>query len=289
MIPGHWNKCSGKAFVNRDKSEDLPMTSMVPKTSEVEVSETKWLFNFNIFFMNFFSFRFALLAIVLPCVLLSCKKDEEEPYDVMIDFQNVVIPNAGYNNDAGASGFFKEGIVSFQNTNAIDEEWDYPYWYGFAYSKQHDTETPGWENQFSAYVVNDEKDNQFMVGYIDTYYGKPTIEINFERPVKDLSFDVANTTYAALAMKNGFPPAKKFTESDWFKLTIKVTSTDGTETITINLGEGAKITNVWNTIPVQTGNITRLEFSLTSSDTGAFGMNTPAYFCIDNIKARTVK
>jgi hypothetical protein len=173
--------------------------------------------------------------------------------------------------------------------NAYDEEGGYPYWYGFAYSQMHDFVTPGYENQFSAYVVNDDESNKFMIGYIDTYYGEPSIEINFDRPVKDLSFDVVNTTYAALAMKDGYYPAKKFTDTDWFKLTITVTSTDETEIITIKLGDGTKITNVWNTIPVQSKNITKLEFSLDSSDTGGWGMNTPAYFCIDNIKARTVK
>jgi hypothetical protein len=65
---------------------------------------------------------------------------------------------------------------------------------------------------------------------------------------------------------------------------IKAISTDGIETISINLGEGVKITNVWNPIRVQSANITKLQFSLESSDDGV-----PTYFCIDNIKARTVK
>jgi len=57
IIPGHWNKRSGKAFTNRDKSEDLPMTSMVPITSGEEVSETKCLFRnfFSVFFRTVFS------------------------------------------------------------------------------------------------------------------------------------------------------------------------------------------------------------------------------------------
>jgi len=32
------------------------------------------------------------------------------------------------------------------------------------------------------------------------------------------------------------------------------------------------------------GEVDSLQFSLTSSDTGAVGMNTPAYFCIDNFR-----
>jgi len=236
--------------------------------------------------MMFIRFRFVLLAIILPCIVfVSCNKDEEEePYDVMVDFQNVVIPNGKFNNDAGAAGFFNEGIVSFQNTQVYVEEFDYGWWYGFAYSQMHDTETPGWENEYSAFVLNDSPENKFMVGYFAPWMGQ-SIDIIFSEPVTDLSFDVANTTWAALAMKDGDDFTKKFTESDdWFKLTIKVISTDGIETISINLGEGTKITNVWNPITVLSENITKLEFSLESSDFGV-----PTYFCIDNIKARTVK
>ena len=238
-------------------------------------------------------FRFVLLAIILPFVIfVSCNKedDDEPPYDVFIDFQNVTFPSGSeYNYDSGSAGKFTEGIVSFQNVNGYDEDWDYPYWYGFAYSKKHDVTTLGAENQWSAYVVNDDAENIFMVGFVDDFYGEPVIEINFSEPVKDLSFDIANTTYAALSMKNGDGFAKQFTETDWFLLTIKVTAIESIEIITMKLGDGTKITNVWNKIHVESSSVTKLEFSLTSSDTGDWGMNTPAYFCIDNIKARTVK
>ena len=248
----------------------------------------------------FLRFRFVLLAIILPCKLfVSCNKEEEEtpkeaPYDVIIDFQDVTFPEGLlYNNISGSAGKFTEGIVSFQNVNGYDEDWDYPYWYGFAYSKKQDVTTQGPENQWSAYVMNDDENNIFMVGYIDDFFGEPVIEINFSQPVKDLSFDIANSTYVALSMINGDDFAKQFTETDWFLLTIKATSTEAIETITMKLGDGTKITNVWNNIQVQSSNITKLEFYLTSSDVTTYGdvtyMNTPAYFCIDNIKARIVK
>jgi len=34
------------------------------------------------------------------------------------------------------------------------------------------------------------------------------------------------------------------------------------------------------------GNVDSLQLSLSSTDTGAFGMNTPAYFCVDNIETK---
>ena len=237
----------------------------------------------------FLRFRFVLLAIILPCVFVSCGKDEEDPYDVLVDFQNAVIPDWKFNNDAGAAGFFQEGIVSFQNSYEFYEEYGFSYWYGFAYSQMHDVETPGivegiLENEFSAYVLNDLPENKFMVGYFAPWEGL-SIDITFSNPVKDLSFDVANTTWAALAMKTGDGITKEFTGSDdWFILTIKVISTDEIETVSVKMGEGNKIIDKWDKVQVQSKNITKLEFSLDSNDEFL-----PTYFCIDNIKARTVK
>ena len=229
-------------------------------------------------------YQVILFFVVSGIVFVSCNKDEDEPYDVNIDFQDVDIPNGEYLNDAGASGFFQKGIMSFQNSFVYDAEWDYSWWYGFAYSQMHNVETSGWENEYSAYVFNDLPENKFMVGYFAPWEAS-SIDITFSAPVKDLSFDFANTTYTALAMKNGDDFTKKFTTSDdWLMLTIKAISTEGTETMTMKLGDGVNITNKWNTIPVSINNVTKLEFSLTSSDDGV-----PTYFCIDNIKARTVK
>ena len=229
-------------------------------------------------------YQVVIFFIFSSFVFVSCNKDNDEPFDVNIDFQDVNIPNGKYLNDAGGAGFFQKGIVSLQNTYVYDAEYDYSYWYGFAYSQMHDVETSGWENEFSAYVLKDLPENKFMVGYFAPWEAS-SIDISFSDPVKDLSFDIANTTYTALAMKNGDAFTKKFTTSnDWLMLTIKAISTEGTETITMNLGKGVEITNVWNNIPVKIKNVTKLEFSLTSSDDGV-----PTYFCIDNIKARTEK
>ena len=229
-------------------------------------------------------YQVILFFVVSSFVFVSCNKDKDEPYDVNIDFQNVDIPNGEYLNDSGGAGFFQKGTVTFQNSYVYDAEWDYSWWYGFAYSQMHDVETQGWENEFSAYVLKDLPENKFMVGYFAPWEAS-SIDITFSNPVKDLSFEIANTTYTALAMKNGDAFSKPFTTSnDWLKLTIKAISTEGTETITMNLGKGIEITNVWNKIPVSIENVTRLEFSLDSTDDGI-----PTYFCIDNIKARTVK
>ena len=246
----------------------------------------------------FLRFRFVVLAIILPCMVVSCDKgDDEDPYDVMIDFQDVVIPHGQYLNDAGGAGFFEEGIVQFRNFNSEG------YWYGFAYSQMHDLTTFDYvTNEYSAYVLNDPQDNKFLVGYFAPWEDSST-EIIFTKPVKDLSFDVANNTLAALAMKGEDPNqyAKKFEEGDWFDLIIQMYDAGGRPFFVdengnpqpgrIPLAENTRILDAWMNISLMgDGAISKIEFSLDSSDADpVWGLNTPTYFCIDNIKARTVK
>ncbi|MDR1172613.1 MAG: DUF4465 domain-containing protein [Bacteroidales bacterium] len=240
------------------------------------------------------------MAIALPCVFVSCDKDdEEEPYDVVIDFQDVnILQDPGYIENAGAGldGIFTEGIISFPNYYNTE----YNSWSGFAYSQMHDVATPGYANQYSVYALNDPQENRFMVAFLsDPADYSPKGSFTFSQPVKDLSFDVANTTYAALAMMNGHAPAEKFTDTDdWFKLMVQFYDANGSplffngqnpEPREILLAQGTQILNTWIHISTIAEPVSKIEFSLVSTDNGDYGMNTPAYFCIDNIKARIVK
>ncbi len=50
------------------------------------------------------------------------------------------------------------------------------------------------------------------------------------------------------------------------------------------LGSNAYIVNTWMTVNVSSlAGAKSLEFQLTSSDTGAYGINTPTYFAADNL------
>ncbi len=244
-------------------------------------------------------FKFVLLlAIGLPCLFISCDKDEDPYREVMIDFQNVTFPNnAKYINNAGASGSFTQDIVSFPNY--YSEEWG-PYWSGFAYSKEHDRTTPGKDNQYSVFV-NERNDNIFAVVFVsdpNDYYTKTSL--TFSQPVHDLSFDVANSTYAALAMKNGDGMASQFENDDWLNLLIQVYDEDNNplfednqgapEAKVLSLAQGTTIVDGWIHVTI-TGEreVSKIEFTMQSSDYNAAGMLTPAYFCLDNLAFKTLK
>lgn len=102
---------------------------------------------------------------------------------------------------------------------------------------------------------------------------------------------VTNSTYAYHSMKKGDGFAKKFEEGDWFKLTIRgYDATDNpTQSLEVYLADfrngKTEILNNWKWIELSTlGKVKSLHFSLSSTDNGDYGMNTPSYFCMDDVE-----
>ncbi len=243
------------------------------------------------------NFRLLLPAVVvLAVVLTSCEKQKDFHTSVS-NFEDLNLEVDTFWNGADGSGGFSSGNVycpnSFTNFGG-----GITYWSGFAYSDITDNTTPGFMNQYSAYPGGGADGSKiYVVGYAsDT--------LTFPDPMTSVKISVANDTYTALSMKNGDAFSKKFggdtgNDPDWYKLTIKTINTAGSVTGTAEImladytsNDNSKdyISNVWNEIDLSSfGEIKALTFSLSSSDNGTYGMNTPAYFCLDNILGNVQK
>jgi len=139
-----------------------------------------------------------------------------------------------------------------------------------------------------------EGDN-FAVWY-NNYYGNAWVKVASRQIVSGMY--VTNNTYAVSSMENGDSYAKKFAQDDWFKLTItgyQLSEKDTTKvgTVEFYLADFRKegkhyIVKDWTWCDLtDLGSVDAIGFELTSSDTGAWGMNTPAYFCFDELGADT--
>lgn len=116
------------------------------------------------------------------------------------------------------------------------------------------------------------------------YMGADTIK--FEAQVVP-GFFVNNTAYAVTSMVNGDSFAKAFGKDDWFKLTcIGVKSGAEVGSKEVMLASDGKYIEGWTYVDLsELGEIDGLTFEMSSSDTGTYGMNTPAYFCMDDFGA----
>lgn len=172
------------------------------------------------------------------------------------------------------------------------------YWNtGFIYSNKKDSTTIGYTNMYSAITAKgyggSDKYAVFQQGYgPDTYIKAlgPTWYV-------PMGMYVTNSTYAYTAMRDGYFNAKKFggvsgNDPDWFRLTV-IGYSHGVrkpDSVSVYLADFRSANNAqdyilrnWTWVNLQPlGAVDSLRFSLSSSDTGANGMNTPAYFCLDN-------
>ena len=163
---------------------------------------------------------------------------------------------------------------------------DYGYgccWSGFTYSNTTDTTTAGYTNQYSA-ITGGGVNGSSNYGIANP--GFTPARIDFAGPTQVEGAYFTNTTYAYLSMRDGDSFAKQFGLGDFFTLTV--TGLDATDSMTgylnISLARDANLVDSWIWYDLmQLGEVSALEFSLSSSDVGDYGMNTPAYFAIDNL------
>jgi hypothetical protein len=206
-------------------------------------------------------------------------------------------PGGGaYWNGSDESGGFTSGSAYFLNTNISD--WN--YWEGWSYSNTIDTTTAGYTNQYSAYTGGAYSGDNYGVYYEPMMSAlAPTITFLSTSPVTVTDAYFTNTTYAALSMLNGDSFAKKFggetgDDPDWFKLMIRGIDGDGNYTsnsVEFYLADYRfedntldYIVDEWTGVDLSAlGPVIGLEFDLSSSDVGAWGMNTPAYVAMDNL------
>ncbi len=213
-------------------------------------------------------------------------------------FESLNLSPDSYWNGSDLSGGFGSGNAYFLN----DYDTTFFAWSGFTYSNMTDSTTPGWGNQYSA-VAGSGYNGSANYAVADEY-GNAKIILTGDAAGKLVNgFYVTNNSYAYLSMRDGDAFSKKFggatgADTDWFKLTAKgwLNGTLKNASVDFYLADFRSadstedyIVRDWRWVSLQPlGNVDSLQFFLSSSDTGQWGMNTPAYFCLDNFTTADV-
>lgn len=134
----------------------------------------------------------------------------------------------------------------------------------------------------------------FLVAYWDSYSDTPdsrVCEVFTSSSYYTLGFYVCNNPYAYYAMQNGNGYASKFEQGDWFKLVAHGVDEFGGEVGTVEYyladyrsqnSDEWTLNDSWEWVDLRSlGKVMSVYFTMESSDTGDYGMNTPAYFCLD--------
>jgi hypothetical protein len=207
-----------------------------------------------------------------------------------VNFEDVVLDSTGYYNGSDLKGGFTSNGVFFPT--AYDTT--YFYWSGgFAASNIQDDTTAGFMNIYGAYAGKGYNNSANYV-VAQNYSG-----LKFPSDMRLNSFYITNTTYAGLSMRDGDDFAKKFggtdgNDKDFFTVTVYgyINGVKLTDSILVYLADYRFDNNSedyilkdWTKVEVPLGLISAdsISFALNSSDIGQFGMNTPAFFAIDEM------
>ena len=209
---------------------------------------------------------------------------------VTVNFEDIDLGENIYDNGVSAGGKFTSGGFDFINTYNTQ----YGSWDGFAISKSTSTafeDESFYTQQYNSCVGNGaSKSETYAVGYYSAWNTTTPIAIkNGEGKLfTPQSMALTNAAYTFNNMRFGNSFSKIFTEEDELSLTfIGYKSGEPTGTsVTVSLAEGGMMLFTWKTIDLSDlGEVDEIRFSMNSTDVGQWGMNTPAYFCIDNFSA----
>lgn len=248
-----------------------------------------------------------IAAVAMPFALTSCSDGGDDEINLELEWK---YSGLTFNSDGIWDGWNKKGDLQVGEFvfSHFYENYGYDYVYGFTAAKSTDTQNyPGdmLNHQFTVVPGggSDGKGTPYIVGNWADYQEKQNpgtysclvtiASRNAEaKAFIPKSVEVANTCYTYYSMVEGDAYARKFEEGDWLKLIATGHRTDGTvKTVEFYLADckGSDKTKWfvtdWKDFDLRPlGKVYGISFSMASSDSGEYGMNTPAYFALDDFE-----
>ena len=148
------------------------------------------------------------------------------------------------------------------------------------------------KNNFGAPVPS--KDMPYLVGFPMAGFPPAQIAFNNGKSYEVLGAYVNLNTYTFYSLIYGASPARPFTQGDNLILKVTGEKPDGdSKSVEITLAsyDNGNLTasTGWTYVDLsELGLVDELKFSMSGTDSGAWGLNTPSYFCLDKLAVREV-
>ena len=241
---------------------------------------------------------FALMALAMGFVFTSCDKEENggeeaaKSYTLSISLDKADSTYLATGGQMYGYGYLQENITigQFVLTHS-HADWGYgnSFGEGFTFTNSANDSIGDYTNN-AAITATGVKTNAYFTANAGgaNYQGGLAAEISFKDSAAYNAKEcyITNSTYAYQYIKNS-PKADKseWGSRDWFKLTITGYNNDvETGKIEIKLADGTSLINTWQQVDLtKLGKVTKIRFSVASTDNNERGMVTPAYFCLDQL------
>lgn len=135
----------------------------------------------------------------------------------------------------------------------------------------------------------------YLVGFYGAFYGESacslTMSDGLDHKVKSAWFNMNSYPYYSVECGDAY--ARAFHNGDKYTLTVHGVSATGNETsvevVLASYNDGdLTINRGWKEVDLSAlGAVNQIYFTMSSTDSGEWGMNTPAYFCMDKLAVET--
>ena len=228
--------------------------------------------------------RSFLFVAALALTFVACQKEGEVENKTVATFEEAAISPAkaesylAYTTDTTV--FLQSGMYKVQQTVAYAGT----YVTGAVVSNITDTNFKDYTDAYKSAAGGAFIGKNYVVWYEDGFTPN-VVKLNSAAVVPGMY--VCNNVYALSSMKDGdIIAGEPFKAGDFLKLTISG-SLEGKAVNTVvdfYLGKDTEFVTDWTYVDLsKLGQVDELKFAISGSRVGAFGLNTPAYFCMDNL------
>ena len=237
-----------------------------------------------------------------------------------IEYNDLGIWTGTYNDADFTWLKFGGNYGEFLLSHLIDGEgasWGGYYWDGFTIARGGDTTDYGLPGSSDSWITNfggcmagggcvidddgmvtADPEQPYLVAYYSSWAMEgPSNQVMFMEAAGNMSFEpvgvyVCNHPWPYYGCEHGDGFGRAFDEGDYFELTAHGVDAEGNETaVSMNLVEFTdgelKAANDWTFFDLSSlGMVVSVYFTLNSTDAGAYGMNTAAFFCMDKFQVK---
>ncbi len=207
-------------------------------------------------------------------------------YTDIVDFEEFNLEPNTYWYSTEETGTFRSSYLTFYSH--YDEDWGSPYWEGFAYTNGTDVNTYGYSNLSAIAGSGNDNSENYATCYMG-FYGMAGLKIDTEHSV-DFTNRGAYFCLPTYVSKYVDDENVSFAENHFY-YSVKITAFAGEtevanrEIVMADFREDANYKmDEWTFVDLSwIANADSLYFEAVGNDTaGGFGVNTPAYFCMDD-------
>ncbi len=186
----------------------------------------------------------------------------------------------GFTASNSADNSFRQNFITYQFSNMAQG--------GIQLNEDGTVKT----DDFGAPVTSAEM--PYLVAFYSPYMAARPVQVTFntDKAYEPVGVYLNLNSYTYYSIQNGDGFARAFTNDDSYRVTIHGVTPEGTEnSVEVELGAydngNLTINRGWRYVDLTgLGTVTELYFTIFTTDSGAYGANTPQYFCLDKLMVR---